>query len=113
MELKKDLEVKRDGVVGDWLDKIEEAQKRDKAFIKMGKRVARIYVGEETEKIPFNVLYSNTETLLPALYNKSPQPRISQRFKDADKTGKWVAEITRRVLCGSRMPTRLGNGWPR
>jgi len=98
MELKKDLEVKRDGVVGDWLDKIEEAQKRDKAFIKMGKRVARIYVGEETEKIPFNVLYSNTETLLPALYNKSPQPRISRRFKDADKTGKWVAEITRRVL---------------
>jgi len=84
--------------VAGWLEEIEMAEKREKRFRKAGNRIVQIYEGEETEKIPFNILYSNTETIQPALYNKTPVPRVNRRFKDGDKVGKWVAEISRRTL---------------
>ena len=52
-----------------WLNEINDARKRDKDYRKEGKRIVEIYSGKKKEQIPFNILYSNTETLLPALYS--------------------------------------------
>ena len=32
----------------------------------------------------FNVLYANTETMLPLLYSQTPKPDVRRRFIDAD-----------------------------
>jgi hypothetical protein len=47
----------------DWLDEAE--------------KVVDIYEG--AANTPFNILYSNTETLLPTLYNSTPRPEVERR----------------------------------
>lgn len=78
-----------------WLDEIKDAQKREKDFRDKGEKILETYEGKNT---PFNILYSNTETLLPALFSDLPKPVISRRYKDDDPLGKVVSEASQRVL---------------
>lgn len=45
-----------------------------------------------------NVLWSNVQTRLPALYARDPKPEVERRFKDRDPVGRQVAEILERCL---------------
>lgn len=81
-----------------WLDQITAARKREKDWRKEGKRVLQIYNGQKKEQIPFNILYSNTETLSPALYNATPRSLVQRRFKDDDPLGKASATAGQRTL---------------
>ena len=65
--------------VKDWLEEIKDAEKRDKTFRKNGEEINDIYDGEKSDQIPFNILYSNTETLKPALYSQTPRPVVKRR----------------------------------
>ena len=49
-------------------------------------------------KNTFNILWSNIETLKPAIYNKTPVPNVQRRFKDEDQLGKAVAQVLERSL---------------
>lgn len=80
-----------------WLGEIAAARKREKDWRKEGRRVNEIYGGEKKDQTPFNILYSNTETLLPALYNSVPRPVVQRRFKDEDPLGKASATAGQRV----------------
>lgn len=98
-------EARRDGRPGEpsaivswWLGEFEAVRKREKAFRENGKRVLQIYGGDEPETTPFNILFSNTETMLPALYSSTPRPVVNRRFKDDDPIGKQAAEAGKRVL---------------
>ena len=72
-------------VIIDWLDEIEDAKKkREKDFRKNGKRIQEIYNGDKPDQIPFNILYSNTETLRPALYSQTPRPVVKRRFNQEE-----------------------------
>ena len=81
-----------------WLDEIKDAKKRESDFRKDGERVLKIYGAEKNETTPFNILFSNTETLLPALYSAVPRPVVNRRFKDEDPTGKASATAGQRAL---------------
>lgn len=81
-----------------WLGEVAAARKREKDFRKEGKRVLDIYNGKKKESIPFNILYSNTETLVPALYNAQPRPVVQRRFKDEDPLGKLASQAGQRTL---------------
>jgi hypothetical protein len=81
-----------------WLNEVAAARKREKDFRKDGDRILTIYGGEKPEETPFNILYSNTETLLPALYSQTPRPVVQRRFKDEDPLGKNAAEAGQRTL---------------
>lgn len=85
-------------IVRHWLGEITAARKREKDWRKEGKRVQEIYNGKKKDQIPFNILYSNTETLLPALYNQQPRPVVQRRFKDEDPVGKAASEAGKRIL---------------
>lgn len=87
-----------DDRVKHWLGEIAAARKREKDWRKEGRRVLDIYNGKKKEQIPFNILYSNTETLLPALYNSQPRPVVQRRFKDADPVGKASSTAAQRLL---------------
>lgn len=86
-----------DAVQG-WLDEIKDAKKREDDFRKDGERVLKIYGAEKNETTPFNILFSNTETLLPALYSAVPRPVVNRRFKDEDPMGKASATAGQRAL---------------
>ena len=81
-----------------WLDEIGAARKREKEFRKDGKRVREIYDGSKADETPFNILFSNTETMAPALYSAVPRPVVQRRFKDEDPLGKAAATAGQRIL---------------
>lgn len=94
----KDVEIKVDNKVSAWLAEIDDAKKREKDYRTEGCKIHAIYNGSKEEIVPFNILYSNTETLLPALYSSVPRPVVQRRFKDGDMVGKASAKAGERVL---------------
>lgn len=77
-----------DDDVKSWLDEIASSKRREEDFLKEGKEIDEIYSGKKSDRIPFNILFSNTETLLPALFSNAPKPVVSRRFKKDDPLGK-------------------------
>ena len=81
-----------------WVKEVEGARKREKDFRKEGTRIVALYEGEKRQEFQFNILYSNTETMLPALYNSTPRPVVGRRFKDEDPLGKMACKAAERTL---------------
>ncbi len=84
--------------VKSWLAEIASSKKREKDYRKEGEEIIEIYSGKKAEQIPFNILFSNTETLLPALFSQTPRPVVQRRFKDEDPIGKAAATAAQRML---------------
>lgn len=81
-----------------WDGEIADALKREKRYRETGRQYVEIYEARKSDDVPFAILYSNTETLLPAVYNAKPIPIINRRFRDADPLGKAVSEVGTRLL---------------
>lgn len=92
----------QDSVVSSWLTRIQDTEKLWKKFREEGKRITKIYEADDSNFAslctPFNILYSNTETLSPALYSQVPRPVVGRRYKDADPLGKAVSDVLTRTL---------------
>lgn len=86
------------GGVKYWLNELDEAKKRDQDYHKEGKRIIDIYECKDAAKVPFNILFSNTDTILPALYSAIPRPVIKQRYKNEDATAQAAATAGERLL---------------
>lgn len=81
-----------------WLREIEKAAKREKSYRKLCREILKIYEAEKEERHQYNILYSNVETLGPALYNSMPRPEVKRRYNDADPLGKAASELCERTL---------------
>jgi hypothetical protein len=81
-----------------WKKELQLAKKREEPWQKDADKIVKRYRGEEVKKNRFNVLWSNTEILRPAIYNSRPNPDVRRRFRDADPLGKAVAEVLERSL---------------
>lgn len=49
-------------------------------------------------KARFNILWSNVQTAVPAVFSRLPQPDVSRRHKDTDPVGRVAALILERAL---------------
>ncbi len=85
-------------IVADWLTEIAQAKKREKDFRKQGEHVLKLYECEKHTTTTFNILFSNTETLSPALYSASPRPLVERRYKDDDGLGLASSVAAERML---------------
>lgn len=85
-------------VVEKWLNEMGDARKREDKWRKAATSIVEIYEGQKKELSPYNILYSNTETLQPALYNSTPRPIVQRRFKDEDPLGKMAGKVGERAL---------------
>lgn len=85
-------------------DKQEEAwRKRAAKVLALYADVER-YKDSETEKarsVKFNILYSNVQTLAPALLPSIPTPDVRRRFRDEDPVGRAAADMLER--CASTL----------
>lgn len=63
---------------------------------KLMKRYKDVRVPADENITRVNILWSNVQTRLPALYARDPKPEIERRFKDRDPIGRQVAEILER-----------------
>lgn len=88
------------GLVKLWKAAIEAADKEEEDWRKEGDEIVEIYrsASEQKKQQAFNILYSNTETLLPAIYNSTPQPDIRRRYNDPGVSAKAVADILERAI---------------
>jgi uncharacterized tellurite resistance protein B-like protein len=82
-----------------WLDAIEAASSEEKDWRKEADESVEIYRSDCDEgQAEFNILYSNIETLLPAIYNSTPSPDVRRRFGDRDPIAKSVSDIIERAI---------------
>lgn len=85
-----------------WLNELRLAKKEDEKWCKRGKKIVRRYRDERqgwsdnTKR--FNILWSNVQTTLPALYGKTPRAQVERRWKDQDPVGRTASTILERVL---------------
>lgn len=93
-----DIEKSPRGTVKRWLAELSLADEAEKSWRDEGKDINNLYDAEETKANSFNILWSNTETLRPAIYNSTPEPDVRRRFRDADPVGKAASTVLERSL---------------
>lgn len=89
-----------------WAKEISIADAAEDKWRKRSRSIYQLYEGGEKEgnqDVPsgeqsFNILWSNTETLLPAVYNSAPQPDVRRRFRDEDPVGKAASMVLERAI---------------
>lgn len=86
-----------------WKAEIEYAQKDEKykEWLNKGNQIVKRYRDERATKDTarrFNVLWSNVETLRPAVYSKVPKPIVERRFLDRDPVARMASTILERTL---------------
>lgn len=66
-----------------------------------GKKILRRFKDDRSPREEnlsrYNILWSNIQTLLPALYAKNPKPNIERRFKDNDALSRITSEVLERA----------------
>lgn len=92
------LEGTPQGVVKRWVAELEIARAAEKDWRKVGGDIFQRYSSEKQAENTFNILWSNTETLRPALYNSTPDPDVRRRFRDADPVGRYGSMVLKRAL---------------
>lgn len=93
-----DIEKTPQGIVKRWLAELSLASEAEAEWRKEAQSIHELYDGKQTKANSFNILWSNTETLRPAIYNSTPQPDVRRRFRDADPVGKVASTVLERSL---------------
>jgi hypothetical protein len=71
-------------------------ENRTKKLIRRYRDDSRSVTGNDTAK--FNILWSNVQTLIPAVYARLPKADVSRRFGDNDPVGRVAAQLVERAL---------------
>ena len=92
----------RSGQVQTWIGKIAAYERE---FKEWESRVEKIVEKYRSDKKPttartaqFNILWSNVQTLIPAVFARLPKPDVSRRFRDNDPVGRVASLIIERGL---------------
>ena len=92
------------------IERIDAAYKAEKRFFDTAQRAEEIYANEPGNRsnaadgvawqssYDFNILFSNVETIVPAIINSPPVPDIRRRFNDSDPAAKEVSDILERAI---------------
>lgn len=88
-----------------YVEEIELYDKESQKWDRQSKRIIKRYKDDrggdgtiESQERRFNILWSNTQNLLPALYARNPKPDIQRRYKDADPIGRVTSDILERSV---------------
>ena len=83
-------------VIGTYENEFAKWQARVKKLVKRYRDDTRGSGGNETAK--FNILWSNVQTLIPAVYAKLPKADVSRRFGNNDPVGRVAARLVERAI---------------
>src|SRR4051812_12927340 len=78
-----------------YLDAIDRYDRGTETWRKQCEAINKIYLDQHRTTASarrFAMLWSNIETLKPAVYARTPIAVVSRRFKDADKIGRKAGE---------------------
>ena len=76
-------------IVKRWNEELRIAGKNDHDWLRRAAKTMKIYRDDrpstEAGSVKYNILWSNTETIKPALYSRKPKPMVDRRNKDRGK----------------------------
>ena len=84
-----------------WKNELKQAKREDETWCKRGKKIVKRYRDERTQSFTskrYNILWSNIQTMLPALYGRTPRAQVERRWKDKDPVARTAATILERAL---------------
>jgi hypothetical protein len=84
-----------------WKNELKQAKREDEAWCKRGKKIVKRYRDDRTQSFTskrYNVLWSNIQTMLPALYGRTPRAQVERRWKDKDPVARTASVILERAL---------------
>lgn len=117
-----------------WQTELVASEKEHKKFTEKGHRIVKRFTderdGADAGKSYYNLLASNTEIKMSALYARTPLPEVSRRFTDAtDQVSRVASNLLQRnisieletenfdtkfkQICLDRLLPGLGVGWVR
>jgi len=96
-------------LVTKWIDEINLAERELQPWWKAGDIIVRRFKNENRnrsggrpsagyDRRRFAVLWSNVQTLQPAIYAKQPKPMVDRRYRDEDPVGKVASDVLERAL---------------
>lgn len=96
------------GIAARWITEIDLAEKETRDWHARAKGIEKRYRDDRTTiqgslrrgagSYRFNVLWSNVQTLMPAIYARPPKPVVSRRHRDRDPVGRAASQIVERGL---------------
>lgn len=91
------------GTAGPWLAEINRSRDERREWLRRCKKITKLYVNEragqgESFARRFSLLWSNVQTLQPAVYARVPKGVVSRRFRDADPVAKTASEVLERAI---------------
>jgi hypothetical protein len=85
-----------------WHDQIANAEKVFDKWDRRGHKIIKRYRDErdavEMPRMKFNILWSNIQVLMPALYGRQAKPEVSRRYMDQDPVGRLASTMLERVI---------------
>ena len=85
-----------------WAQELKLAKKEDATWVTRSKKIVKRYRDDRTAaqngSKRYNVLWSNIQTILPALYGRTPRAQVERRWKDKDPVSRTAATILERAL---------------
>lgn len=85
-----------------WLAELKMAKREDEKWLKRSKKIVRRYrdersgIADVTKR--YNILWANIQTMLPALYGRTPKSQVGRRNKDQNPVARTSAQIIERAL---------------
>lgn len=96
-----------------WSDCIAQYNKDAQKWVDRSKKIVKRYKDERKDEnattVRYNILWSNIQTLKPALYAKDPHPEVERRFKDDDDVGRVASDVLERCLSYSISNHQFGD----
>lgn len=90
------------GLGRQWSAEITRAEKAQSKWVKRSEKIEKIYRDEREldgdRSRRFNVLWSNVETLRPAVYARTPKAAVSRRYGDRNPVARLTAVVLERAL---------------
>lgn len=88
-----------------WINEIRTAEKGQAKWVERSKKIEKIYADKRDATTArarkFNILYSNVETLRPAVYMQTPKPQVVRRYRDRDPVARLASMFLERCLTAS------------
>lgn len=89
-----------------WLDQLDGYHQEFKKWEKRSERIVKRYRDERQQMsdgrpdyaTKFNALWSNVQTLMPAVYKKAPDPIVDRRYLDKDTIARFASMTLERSL---------------
>lgn len=96
------IDQEKSSTVAFWCNHIDQYNKDTQSWVSKSKKIIKRYKDDRGETgrsaNKFNILWSNVQTLSPALYDKQPNPNIDRRFQSDDKLGTVSAQVLERAV---------------